>query len=94
VDITQVGSSIIPSSNRDLVLNNVLHFTLDNDTFIEFHPFFFLIKDRKTKNVLLQGMCKGGLYPLPLSTSKFRKLVFHAIKISVDRCQSLRSSIS
>jgi hypothetical protein len=58
MDITQIGSSIIPSSGCDLVLNNVLHvssthknlifvhcFTLDNDTLIEFHPYFFLIKD-------------------------------------------------
>jgi hypothetical protein len=45
---------------RTLTLNNVLHdpsthknivsihqFTLNNDTFIEFHPYFFLIKDKK-----------------------------------------------
>jgi hypothetical protein len=38
--------------------------------------------------VLLHGQCKGGLYPLPPSTSKFRKLVFNAIKISVDHWHS------
>jgi hypothetical protein len=99
--ITRVGSSIIPTPSRTLALHNVLHvptthknlisvqhFTLDNDTFIEFHPYFFLIKDRKTKKVLLHRPCKGGLYPLPSSTSKFRKLVFNAIKISVDRWHS------
>jgi hypothetical protein len=93
-----VGNSIIPVPNRNLVLNNVLHvpstqknlisvhrFTLDNDTFIEFHPFFFLIKDRKTRKVLLRGPCRGGMYPLPPSTSKFWKLVFSAIKIPIDR---------
>jgi hypothetical protein len=101
MDITQIGSSIIPSSGCGLVLNNVLHvssthknlisvhrFTLDNDTFIEFHPYFFLIKDRKTKKVLLHGPCKGSLYPLPPSTSKFQKLVFNAIKIFIDRWHS------
>jgi hypothetical protein len=84
MDIARIGSSIIPSFGRDLVLNNVLHvpsthknlisvhhFTLDNDMFIEFHPYFFLIKDQQTKKVLLHGPCKGGLYPLPPSTSKF-----------------------
>jgi hypothetical protein len=99
--ITRVGSSIIPTPSRTLALHNVLHvptthknlisvqhFTLDNDTFIEFHPYFFLIKDRKTKKVSLHRPCKGGLYPLPSSTSKFRKLVFNAIKISVDRWHS------
>jgi hypothetical protein len=99
--ITRIGTSIVPTSSRNLFLKNVLHvpstnknlisvhcFTLDNDTFIEFHPYFFLIKDRNTKKVLLHGPCKGGLYPLPPSMSKFRKLVSHAIKISVDRWHS------
>jgi hypothetical protein len=58
---------------------------LSNDTFIEFHPYFFLIKDQKTRKVLLHDPCKGGLYPLPPSTSKFQKLVFIAIKIPVHR---------
>jgi hypothetical protein len=101
MEITRIGTSFIPTSGHNLVLNNVLHFpsthknlisvhhfTLDNDTYIEFHPFFFLIKDRKTRQVLLQGPCRGGLYPLPPSTSKFRKLVFHAIKIPIDRWHS------
>jgi hypothetical protein len=95
--INCVGNSNIPTP-CDLVLNNVLHvpstqknlvsvhrFTLDNDTFIEFHPFFFLIKDQKTRKVLLHGPCRGDLYPLPPSMSKFRKLMFSAVKIPVDR---------
>jgi hypothetical protein len=52
--ISHVGKTVILNPCRDLVLNNVLHvpsthkklilvhwFTLDNDTFVEFHPFFF-----------------------------------------------------
>jgi hypothetical protein len=71
--ITCVGNSIVPTSSRDLVLNKVLHVpsthknlisvhhsTLDNDTFIEFHPYFFLIKDQKMRKVLLHSPCKGG----------------------------------
>jgi hypothetical protein len=61
---------------------------LDNDTFIEFHPYFFFIKNRKMKKVLLHGLCKGGLYPLPPPSSKFHKLVFSALKIPADRCHS------
>jgi hypothetical protein len=93
MDITRIGSSIIPSSGRDLVLINVLHvpsthknlisahhFTLDNEMLIEFHPYFFLIKNQKMKKVLLHRPCKGSLYPLPPSTSKFQKLVFNASK--------------
>jgi hypothetical protein len=40
------------------------------------------------KKVLLHHQYKGGLYPLPPSTSNFHKLVFNAIKISVDRWHS------
>jgi hypothetical protein len=35
--------------------------------------------------VMLPRSCKGVLYPLPPFTSKFQKLVFHGIKIHVDR---------
>jgi hypothetical protein len=40
------------------------------------------------RKLLLHGPYKGGLYPLPPSTSKFWKLVFSAIKLSVDRWHS------
>jgi hypothetical protein len=89
MDITHIGTSIIPTTTHPLTLNNVLHvpsahknlifihrLTLDNDMFIEFHRYFFLITDRQTKKVLLHWQCKSGLYPLPPSISKFRKLVW------------------
>jgi hypothetical protein len=101
MDITHVGKAIIPIPIHNLALNHVLHvpsahknlisvhhFTLDNDTFIGFHHYFFLIKDRKTKRVLLHRPCKGGLYPLPPSTSNFQKLVFSVIKIPINRWHS------
>jgi hypothetical protein len=101
MDITHIGKTIIPVSGHNFVLDKILHipsthknlisvhrFTLDNDTFIEFHPYFFLIKDRKTRKMLLHRPCKGGLYPLPPASSKFQKLVFSAIKISADRWHS------
>jgi hypothetical protein len=40
------------------------------------------------RKVLLHGQCKGGLYPLPSSGSKFQKLIFSAIKIYIDRWHS------
>jgi hypothetical protein len=101
MDITRIGKTIIPTPIRNLALNHVLHvpfahknlifvhrFTLDNDIFIEFHPYFFLIKDKKTRRVLLHRSCKGGLYPLPPSMSKFWKLMFSAIKIPANRWHS------
>jgi hypothetical protein len=35
--------------------------------FFEFHPWYFLLKDQHTKNLLLRGRCRNGLYPLPLA---------------------------
>jgi histone deacetylase 1/2 len=68
---------------RNLFLNNVLHVTSatqnlvsfhrlasDNNAYLEFHPNRFLIKDQTTKKTLLEGTCKGGLYPLPAATLK------------------------
>jgi histone deacetylase 1/2 len=56
--ISHIGHSIIRSPSKKFELRNVLHvpnasknllsvhrFTYDNHVFIEFHPFFFLIKD-------------------------------------------------
>jgi hypothetical protein len=40
------------------------------------------------RKVLRHNRCKGGLYPLPPSTSKFWKLVFSAVKIPIDRWHS------
>jgi hypothetical protein len=60
MNITRIGNTIIPTPHHNLVLNNVLHvptthrnlifvhhFTLDNNAFIEFHPYFF---DQGSKN--------------------------------------------
>jgi hypothetical protein len=41
--------------------------------FLEFHPWFFLIKDRDTGSPLLKGKCRQGLYPL---SAKFAFGVF------------------
>jgi hypothetical protein len=93
--ISHIGHSILRTPHSSLDLNNILHvpsasknllsvhkLTLDNDVFIEFHPFFFLIKDRATRRTLLKGRCHGGLYPLvPISTSS-SKQAFITIKPS------------
>jgi hypothetical protein len=94
MDITRIGKTIIPNPCRNLVLNNVLHVPSTQKVLfqfialIEFHPYSFFIKERKMRKVILHGPCKGGLYPLPPSSSKFRKLVFSAIKIPADRWHS------
>jgi hypothetical protein len=74
MDINHIGKSIIPTPTHNLALNNVLHvpsahkslisihrFTLDNDTFIEFHSFFFLIKDQKHGRYSYTADVRGSL---------------------------------
>jgi hypothetical protein len=94
--INHIGKSVIPSSSRPLYLNQILHvprahkqlvsihrFNLDNHTFIELHPYFFLIKDQVTNRVLLCGPCKGGFYPLhQLSSPTHQKILLSAIRSS------------
>ena len=76
--IRHIGQPVIPTLDRDLHLKNILHvpdahknlisihcLANDNRAFLEFHPNFFLIKDQLTKKTILEGKCKGGLYPLP-----------------------------
>ena len=73
--ITHIGHSTLPTSSHPLHLNNVLHIpsvtrnllavrklALDNNVFFEFHPWYFLVKDRNTRAVLLIGGCRGGRY--------------------------------
>jgi hypothetical protein len=56
--INRIGTSVIPTSSSDLYLHNVHHvphthkhlisihhLNLDNHTYVQLHPYFFLIKD-------------------------------------------------
>jgi hypothetical protein len=98
IDIIHIGTYVLPSPIRPLHLHNVLHvprahkqlvsihrFNLDNNTFIELHPFFFLIKDQVMRKLLLQSPCRGGLYPLPPLPSPTQKLILFAIKSTSAR---------
>jgi histone deacetylase 1/2 len=92
--ITHIGQSIIPTSSKPLHLKNIHHvpsvtrnllsvkrLTLDNNIFFEFHPWYFLIKDRDTGEFLLRGGSNRGLYNLSPSTVKH---AFSSIKLSRD----------
>ena len=63
--ISDIGQSVIYTPHKNLKLNNILHvtstsknllsvhrLTLDNQVFIEFHVWIFLIKDHVTKRIL------------------------------------------
>jgi hypothetical protein len=95
MNIVHIGNSVLPNSTRPLHLNKVLHvprthkhlisihqFNLGNNMFIELHLFFFLIKYQVMRKVLLRGLCRGGLYPLPSLSSPTHKIILSAIKSS------------
>jgi histone deacetylase 1/2 len=82
MNIRHIGQSTVRTPIRNLQLQNILHvpsakknlisvhrITFDNNVFLEFHPNFFLIKDRDTRSTLLEGPCHKGLYPLPPSSA-------------------------
>jgi hypothetical protein len=98
MDIVHVGNTVLSTSTRPLHLNHLLHvphthkqlvsihqFNIDNNTFIELHPMFFLIMDRHTKRVLLCGPCRGGLYPIPLLPQPAQRILLSAIKSLLHR---------
>lgn len=78
MNIEHIGHVICHTPERNLILDNVLHvqsakknlifvhcLASNNNAFLEFHPNFFLIKDRVMKKTLLEETCRRGLYPLP-----------------------------
>jgi histone deacetylase 1/2 len=97
MNIDHIGKALVRTPNCDLKLNNILHvphakknlvsvhrLASDNHAFLEFHPNFFLIKDQVTKKTILEGKCRGGLYPLPES----RREAHSAVKPSTARWHS------
>ncbi|KAL6344904.1 hypothetical protein AAG906_006662 [Vitis piasezkii] len=82
LDISSVGHTSFPSrkSSKSLHLANVLHvpqitknlisvakFTQDNDVILEFDSHCCFVKDKKSREILLQGNLKEGLYQLDIS---------------------------
>jgi hypothetical protein len=95
MSISHIGNSVLHTTHDKLHLRNILHvpnasknllsdhkLTLDNDIFLEFHPFFFFIKDRATRRILFKGPCRDGLYSLVPSSTGYSKLAFVSIKPS------------
>lgn len=96
--ITHISHSTIPTSSHPLRLNDILHVPSvsrnllsvkkichDNNICFEFHPSYFLVKDRATRVVLLRGGCRGGLYNLNESSIK---QIFHIVKVSREKWHS------
>ena len=61
----------------------ISQFTLENDVLIEFHQYFCVVKDRRTKTPLLQAKLNNGLYNVISSPQAFigervSSMVWHA----------------
>jgi hypothetical protein len=98
MQISHVDHSTLSTPYGNLLLKNVLHvpsakknlvsihrFTSDNHVFIEYHPYFFLVKDPATRRTLLRDRCRGGIYPFPSLEQSTTKCVLSAIKPSINR---------
>jgi hypothetical protein len=78
--VSHVGSLALHSPNRTFLLRDTLcvpnlcknliyvhYLTKQNNVFVEFHPFHFLVKDMITRAILLKGACNDGIYTFPTS---------------------------
>ena len=101
MDIKHVGHSIIHTPMCNIQLRNILHvpkakmnhvsahcLAIDNHAFVEVHSHSIAIKDQVTKNLLLRGPCRNGLYLLPISSFSTSKQVLGAIKPTISRWHS------
>ncbi|KAK2989712.1 hypothetical protein RJ640_030205 [Escallonia rubra] len=91
LQITHTGNASIHPNTRKLDLRNVLcvpkivknllsvqRFTTDNSCFFEFWPNHFVIKDQRTKKVLMERPSEAGIYSL-----RQPKLVLHQLSLLV-----------
>jgi hypothetical protein len=66
--ISHIGQTVLSTPHNSFSLKDILYvpnttksllsvhqFTLDNHAFIEFHPFYFLIKDLATRELYLEA---------------------------------------
>ena len=86
--IEHIGTSHLFTPSKKFIMRNVLHvplirknlisvhrFTLDVNTFVEFHPWFFLVKDQAMGKILLRGRNKNELYHFPAFLSSLKSVL-------------------
>jgi histone deacetylase 1/2 len=92
MDIRHIFHSIFHIPNHDFHLKNILHvptatksllstsrLATYNHAFVEYWPDSFFVKDQDTREILLQGKCIGGLYPMPKSSSSLPGRQAHGV---------------
>jgi hypothetical protein len=101
LSVAHTGTTKLSTPHSSFLLKNVLHvpkitknlisvqkFTRDTDTFMEFHPSYFLVKDRPTKKLLHKGPSKHGLYAFTSSSNPTSPLALIGERASIDRWHS------
>ena len=83
LSVKHIGFTKLSTPTSSFILQDVLHvphitknlilvhkFTTNTNTSIEFHPTYFIVKDRITEKVLLRGLSRDGLYLFPSAFNK------------------------
>jgi hypothetical protein len=52
----------VPEVTRNLLF--VKKLTRDNNVFVEFHPYDVFVKDQDSREIIISGQSRGGLYPI------------------------------
>jgi histone deacetylase 1/2 len=52
----------VPEVTRNLL--SVKKLTRDNNVFVEFHPYDVFVKDRDSREIIISGQSRGGIYPI------------------------------
>ena len=95
--VSHIGSLALHSPNRTFTLRDTLcvpnlcknlifvyHLTKQNNVFVEFHPFYFLVNDKISGAILLKGACNNGIYTFPESIVASKKVANVHERTSID----------
>ena len=72
----------VPNLCKNLI--SVHHLTKQNNVFVEFHPFYFLVNDKISGAILLKGACNNGIYTFPESIVASKKVANVHERTSID----------
>jgi hypothetical protein len=76
----------VPQISKNLI--SVQKFTSNTNTFFEFHPSYFLLKDRRTGKLLLHGLNRHGLYQFFPSANKHPRYAMVGDRVSAFQWHS------
>ena len=95
--VSHIGSLALHSPHRTFTLRDTLcvpnlcknlisvnHLTKQNNVFVEFHPFYFLVKDKISGAILLKEACNNGIYTFPKSIVASKKVANVHERTSID----------